>query len=216
MTSTVQIQIFTDSGFQNEIPSGAGVAPGSQLYLVFTVVPAVGAGVPYDVFVVRDGTATLNGTYYTDDTSRWAIEIADAFGGSADPGDEECVEARVAGGWENPWGVACWNAPALSDVNLKEHITEVDREAVLDQLANTPICYWNYTSENQSLRHIGPMAQDFAAQFAVGDCDTKINLIDGQGVTMASIQALYEMVKEKDSRIGALERELEEIKAKLA
>jgi hypothetical protein len=32
-----------------------------------------------------------------------------------------------------------------------------------------PIEIWNYKTQNQSLRHIVPMAQDFAAAFRVGE-----------------------------------------------
>lgn len=52
--------------------------------------------------------------------------------------------------------------------------------------------------QNDSIRHIGPMAQDFCAAFEVGHDDKRISTIDADGVALASIQALYQLVKEKD------------------
>ena len=39
----------------------------------------------------------------------------------------------------------------------------------LDRLCGVPITTWNYKSQDASIRHIGPMAQDFHAAFAVGE-----------------------------------------------
>ena len=42
---------------------------------------------------------------------------------------------------------------------------------VLERLDTIPIATWNYKAQNKSIRHIGPMAQDFAAAFNVGEDD---------------------------------------------
>jgi hypothetical protein len=44
-----------------------------------------------------------------------------------------------------------------------------------------PITTWNYTSDTPSIRHIGPMTQDFSALFGVGADDLHIHPLDGQG-----------------------------------
>ncbi len=54
------------------------------------------------------------------------------------------------------------------------------------------------------------MSQDFSATFGVGEDNKHINMVDAFGVAMASIQALYEIVQEKDARIEALEQKVEE------
>mgnify|MGYP001323115405 CR=1 FL=1 len=59
-----------------------------------------------------------------------------------------------------------------------------------------------------NVRHIGPVAQDFAAALGYGESNTSINLSDVDGVALAAIQALYE-----DNR--QLRQELEELKAEL-
>ena len=79
------------------------------------------------------------------------------------------------------------------------------------RLADISVESWNYKFQSPTVRHIGPMAQDFAAAFGVGEDDKHINMVDAFGVALASIQALYEMVKEKDAKIIALERRLKEL-----
>lgn len=44
----------------------------------------------------------------------------------------------------------------------------VDPRDVLAKVAALPITTWNYTFEDASVRHIGPMAQDFRTGFDVG------------------------------------------------
>lgn len=75
-------------------------------------------------------------------------------------------------------------------------------------MATIPVETWNYKAQGAAIRHIGPMAQDFAKAFGVGEDDRHINMVDAFGVTLASIQALYEVIKEKDTRISALEQQV--------
>jgi hypothetical protein len=49
------------------------------------------------------------------------------------------------------------------------------------------------------------MAQDFAAAFGLGDDDTTINVVDANGVTMVSIQALHRRIQTLEARLAALE-----------
>ena len=78
---------------------------------------------------------------------------------------------------------------ATSDRNLKENFAPVDIHNVLEKLAQVRVSTWNYKSDSRDVRHIGPMAQDFAKAFGVGDSDRVIHVVDSGGVTMASIQA---------------------------
>jgi hypothetical protein len=84
---------------------------------------------------------------------------------------------------------------------------------MLARVQALPISTWNYTSDDPSIRHIGPMAQDFAATFGVGADDRHIHPIDGQGVVLAAIQGLIaevEGLREENvrlaTRLAALER----------
>ena len=79
-----------------------------------------------------------------------------------------------------------------------------------------PITTWVYKHEGRNAaRHIGPVSQDFVKAFKVGMDDKSIATVDADGVALAAIQGLNQLVQEKDARIARLERELEAIKKKL-
>ena len=90
----------------------------------------------------------------------------------------------------------------ISDRNVKEKITPVNTSHVLSQVAALPVSEWSYQGENQ--RHIGPMAQDFAAIFNLGGKDTRICDIDVHGITFAALQALYQKTEEQQQQIQDL------------
>lgn len=97
------------------------------------------------------------------------------------------------------------------DRNVKENFGSVDRHEILALLITVPVETWNYKTQGPAIRHIGPMAQGFAAAFGVGEDDRHINMVDAFGVTLASIQALYEVIREKDARISALEHQVDNL-----
>jgi hypothetical protein len=103
-----------------------------------------------------------------------------------------------------------------SDRTVKENFATIDRHKILARLVTIPVESWNYKFQNPNIRHIGPMAQDFASAFGVGDDDKHISMVDAFGVALASIQALYEIIKEKDTKIAALEKRLNELKTTLS
>lgn len=72
---------------------------------------------------------------------------------------------------------------------------------------------WSYKAEDNGVRHMGPMAQDFRAAFNLGTDDKTISTVDTAGVTMAAIQGLYQMMQEKDRQIVQLQSELQQLKA---
>lgn len=81
--------------------------------------------------------------------------------------------------------------------------------SVLERLVGIPIQSWNYNSDPTSIRHIGPMAQDFYAAFGVGSDDKHINLLDEGGVAFAAIQELYKSNQAKDQQINDLAKRIE-------
>lgn len=90
-------------------------------------------------------------------------------------------------------GSGTWET--LSDANAKAGFTAVDDRQVLEALMRLPIQSWYYRSQDPSIRHIGPTAQDFTAAFKVGEDPHYISTVDADGVALASIQALYRMVQ---------------------
>ncbi len=107
-------------------------------------------------------------------------------------------------------GGGSWSS--ASDRNIKANFSLVDSSDVLKRLAQIPISTWNYKAQDTAIRHIGPMAQDFAAAFGVGEDDTHISTIDAEGVSLAAIQGLYQMVQDKDRRIAQLETDVAQLK----
>jgi len=104
----------------------------------------------------------------------------------------------------------------LSDRAAKENIETVDVRAVLDAVAALPITTWNYKANDDAIRHMGPMAQDFHAAFGLGATETMIETIDPDGVALAAIQGLNEMGSDRDAEIAALKAELAAMKTQLA
>ncbi len=82
----------------------------------------------------------------------------------------------------------------------------------MERLARLPITTWNYRTEAPSLRHIGPVAQDFAAAFALGADDKHIAALDANGVALAAIQGLNQKVQSDNA---ALRAENAQLKARL-
>jgi len=98
-----------------------------------------------------------------------------------------------------------------SDRNLKENLTAADGRAVLTRLSRVPIYNWNAKGVDPSVRHLGPIAQDFYAAFGLGNDDKTLSTIDLDGVALAAIQGLYEVVQEQDKRIIHLESQVSEL-----
>jgi len=94
----------------------------------------------------------------------------------------------------------------LSDMNAKANFVAVDGQAVLAKLASIPVELWNYKSQDASIHHIGPMAQDFAAAFGVGEDNTHISTVDADGVALAAIQGLYQENQQLKARLASVEQ----------
>ena len=103
-------------------------------------------------------------------------------------------------------GGAGWNC--TSDKNAKENFRAVDTVDILEQLATMPITNWSMKGDADKTVHLGPVAQDFYAAFKLGDSDTSINTADAQGVSLAAIQGLYQLVQEQSQRIQEQEERI--------
>lgn len=110
---------------------------------------------------------------------------------------------NLSSGVEVAAGGGSWSS--ISDRNRKANFLEVDGENILERLREVPVSTWNYLTQDESIRHLGPMAQDFYAAFGVGESDLLINSVDIAGVNMAAAQALAD-------RTDALRNEVEELR----
>jgi hypothetical protein len=94
---------------------------------------------------------------------------------------------------------------------MKENFIPVDGESILRKIAVMPLTTWNYKGQDvKTLRHYGPMAQDFYKAFGQDElgkigCDTLINQQDFLGVSLVAIQAL-------EKRTTQLQEENDELK----
>lgn len=101
-------------------------------------------------------------------------------------------------------GAGAW--ATVSDRNRKRDFQDVDGEAVLASIAAMPIKSWSYLSQDPSIRHLGPTAQDFYAAFGLGHDHTTITTSDISGVNMLAVQAL-------EKRTAELRQENEQLRA---
>jgi hypothetical protein len=103
----------------------------------------------------------------------------------------------------------------ISDSTKKENFISAPND-ILEKIANMKIGTWNYKTQNKSIRHWGPMAQDFYENFGkdtfgiIGN-DTTIASADIDGVMMAAIKALILENKTLQKKNEQLEAKLEEI-----
>jgi len=118
------------------------------------------------------------------------------------------VEELTAGGGDGPPDGDGSQTGVPSDRALKAHLEPVTAEEVLDGVQRLDVSRWSYRRDGPRVRHIGPMAQDFAAAFDVGPDNRKIHPIDMNGVALAAIKALK-------VRVGEQERELVDLRAAL-
>ena len=103
-----------------------------------------------------------------------------------------------------------------SDRNVKSLFENVNAKAILAKVAALPISKWVYSADDKKDWHIGPMAQDFRKAFGLGQDDKTIATVDADGIALAAIQGLHQLVNEKDAKIGKLERANEAMKRQLA
>jgi hypothetical protein len=103
-----------------------------------------------------------------------------------------------------------------SDRNLKANLAPVDGQEILARLAEVPVATWNYISQDPSVRHIGPMAQDFYAAFGLGEDNTHISTVDADGVALAAIQGLYAENQALKAENSAQQAQIDALAARLA
>jgi hypothetical protein len=96
-----------------------------------------------------------------------------------------------------------------SDSTKKHRWADVDHEDILNRLVAMPVRSWSYRDETDSVRHLGPTAQEFRAAFGLGDTDKAIATVDADGISLAGIKALAR-------RTADLRRENDELRALLS
>ena len=104
-----------------------------------------------------------------------------------------------------------------SDRALKTAFASIDAKSILAKVVAMPITSWVYIHDGvNAVRHIGPMAQDFASAFKVGYDDKTIATVDADGVTFAAIKGLNQLLTEKDAKITKIAKILSDKDAQIA
>jgi hypothetical protein len=206
-------------GTQNKVEGEYSVAMGTKLYIPPAAAGAMGLGDlefsnnPVDITNIGFSNQLVarfrNGYYF--------ITSANAPGGSIS--NRTGVQIGPGG---NSWS-------AISDSRRKENFIPVDGESILQKIAAMPLSTWNYKAQDPAtMRHYGPMAQDFFAAFGKDQlgligCDTLINQQDFLGINLSAIQALekrttqlkednIQLVQQLTQEIMLLKKELEAVK----
>ena len=122
-----------------------------------------------------------------------------------------------------PETVVTWNCTVSdgttwscsSSRNLKENLTPVDGREILERLRNVPIHRWNGKGQDPAVTHIGPTSEDFYAAFGLGQDDGTIATVDLDGVALAAIQGLHQLVQEQETQITAQQQQIAALEARL-
>lgn len=100
-------------------------------------------------------------------------------------------------------GGSSWNV--ISDRNRKENFAAVNLEDMLTRIRELPISTWRYIGEeDRTVRHIGPMAQDWHSLFNFNSDDLTINTSDIDGVNLAGVKALEARTAQQAAEIREL------------
>jgi len=200
------------SGYASMVPGGsANVAAGYRCFAA-----GLGAHANHDnTFIWGDGTPAdynsdrsnqtkfrVGGGMKVDvNNSRW-IELYDT--GTRLINTSTTAYLSTSGNWVN-----------ASDGHLKENFRDVDGRQILLKLDELPITEWNYTIDNEQIKHIGPTAQDFYSAFGLGVDTVSISTIDPSGVALAAIKELSKQNQALSAQNDSLKKQLDELSKKV-
>jgi uncharacterized coiled-coil protein SlyX len=215
--------------FGNKAQSGGPLINGKCDPDSFNVTGLAAVAIGFNVTADQDHTTAIgkfasnngfSGTFIWSDGSAQAS--ADTFRNTAN----NEFAARATGGFRfrtNLTGTTGCNLPAGSGVfnctssrYTKENFAGVNGEDVLTRLRKVPVTSWNYISEGQQVRHLGPMAEDFYGAFGLGTSDKAIGVQDLAGINLAAAQALDQRTAELQKENAQLRTQLSTLEQRLA
>ncbi|HYH86043.1 MAG TPA: tail fiber domain-containing protein, partial [Pyrinomonadaceae bacterium] len=215
--------------FGNKAQSGGPLINGKCDPDTFNIRGLAAVAMGFNVTADQDHTTALgkfasnngfSGTFIWSDGS--ATASADTFRNTAN----NEFAARATGGFRfrtNLGGTTGCNLPAGSGVfnctssrTTKENFLSVSGEDVLTRLRKVPVTSWNYISEGQQVRHLGPMAEDFYGAFGLGTSDKAIGVQDLAGINLAAAQALDQRTAELQKENAQLRTQLTTLEQRLA
>jgi len=107
------------------------------------------------------------------------------------------------------------NVTFSSSRELKTGFAPVDPGEVLEKVAGLEVQSWRFKQDGGGVRHVGPMAEDFHAAFALGNDERQISVVDLHGVALAAIQGLNRRLDDLEAENAELRAELRELRSRL-
>jgi hypothetical protein len=106
-------------------------------------------------------------------------------------------------------GQSGWSA--YCDRNKKTNFRKLNFEEVLKKVDKMPVTEWNYKG-NDTMKYVGPMAQDFWQAFQLGGTDSLgISSICIDGVNMAAIKGLIQRTDELNATLAKLKEQKQKV-----
>lgn len=150
-------------------------------------------------FVWSDGTAAASGV------DSLVTSFPNQFLAKASGGVTFFSNADTTTGVHLAPAAGAW--ASVSDRNVKTGFGQPDPRHVLERLSTVPIQTWRYQGQDESVTHMGPIAQDFYDAFGLGIDNRHIVTVDADGVALSAIQGLYAMLLEQRATVELLRAE---------
>jgi len=151
------------------------------------------------VYADASSTAVTNATA----NNQFLVRASGGTNFFSDPGSTMGVTLPAGGG---SWA-------SVSDKNKKENFEQLNGEDVLKKIRRLKITSWNYISQADGIKHIGPTAQDFYKAFHLGESRESISMIDMDGITLLGIKSLYQQLLDMSAlgNVKELTKKLDEL-----
>jgi hypothetical protein len=155
-------------------------------------------------FVYGDGTSTM---FNATATNQFSVRAAG--------GIRLFTNSALTAGMTLAPGGSSWST--VSDRARKHDFADIDGEGLLARIRGIPVMSWRYIAEEDAtVRHIGPMAQDWdAALPELGGTGLTINMSDLDGVNLAAIQALEARSAAQAAQIAAQRQVIADLLARV-
>jgi hypothetical protein len=99
----------------------------------------------------------------------------------------------------------------ISSKAYKHNFKRIEPVDYLERVAQLDIQEWQMKTEDPSVTHVGPFAEEFYAAFGHGQGERTINTVDADGVALVAIQGLYQLVRDQAEMIATLQERLDRL-----
>jgi len=216
-SNTVQAEAATVSGgFENSATGNYATVPGGN--------ENQAAG-DYSFAAGRKANAAHRGSFVWGDSTFFddiASTAADQFivrasggvwfGSDSNPSiPANAFLATSTGAYLSRDGVWTNSAPGA----VGEERGPADPRAIVEAIAGLALHSWTCATDTANFQHLGPSAADFYAAFQLGSAERGIATVDADGVALAGIQGLYQLLNEKDAALAAQQERITQLETRL-